>query len=100
MTPLIKHKKNYTAFSKFSIYPNLVMSNSAFTIETNKLEEGLYQFILINSAGAQVQSQELVMDKKVKRFHIEVDDLAAGSYFIQLINKKSGKSYTETIVIN
>ena len=99
VVPLIEQKKKNAPVPKFSIYPNPVAPNTTFTLDAKTLEQGAYRLAVINSAGAQVQTEEIVIDTKMKQSTIEVGNLMAGFYFVQLTNKKSGKSYTETIVV-
>lgn len=100
IVPLLQGPKSEPAFSKFSVFPNPATSHSNITLEATKLKEGSYQMAIVNSLGVVVQADEIVFDKSVKRIAIELKELAAGQYFIQLTNRKSGKVYAETILIN
>lgn len=98
--PWLQPKRAETVFSKFAVFPNPATSNSRITIEAKKIEDGSYQLTVVNGPGATVQVNEVVFSKDIKRVAIDLKELAAGQYFIQLTNRKSGKVYVEAILIN
>jgi hypothetical protein len=97
-TPLIKQFID-TAFKKFSVYPNPITVNSVFTIETKKMEKGDYTLGIISIDGEVVQTNNVIIEKKPESIKTVLNNLAAGSYFMRLTNKKSGKSYSEKIIV-
>ena len=97
--PTIQPKSQDTAFSKFGVYPNPVLSNAMFTIDTKDLEDGNYSLQIITSSGDLVRTKKVVVDKKMKRFTYTLEGVSAGAYFVRLTNKKSNKSYTEIIIV-
>lgn len=98
--PLLQTSASESSFSKFSVFPNPASSHANITLEAVKIKEGNYQFAVLNSLGAVVQVNEVVFDKTIKRVMIDLKELPAGQYFVQLTHRKSGKVYTETILIN
>ena len=97
--PLFQPLKKGSAFSHFAVYPNPVSSNSSFTIDTKKIDGGNYLLQIANSTGEVVQSSEIIIDKKVKRFTAQLNPVAAGAYVIRLINKQNNKAFTEMIIV-
>jgi hypothetical protein len=97
--PLIQPHKMDTAFAKFAVYPNPVLTNSSLTIDAKGLEAGNYLLQLVASNGEVVQSRELVIDKKRKRITSNLAPIATGPYFLRLTNQKNNKSYTEIIMV-
>lgn len=88
-----------TAFSRFSIYPNPVQKNSSFKIDVKKVQTGNYLISIINLSGQTVQSTEAVIENKYQIININLKDLSAGNYFVRLINRNTGKYFTEKIVV-
>ena len=96
--PLIDQIKD-SVFRSFSIYPNPVTNNSSYRIYMKKFHKGEYHIDLVNSADAVITTKRMVV---VNRKHIEeghVPDIAAGTYFIRITNKETGKIYSEKIMI-
>lgn len=83
--------------SGFLIYPNPASPNTALTLEFQNAESGAYNFSVINSAGEVVQKREVYVDKK--RTTVSLNHIASGSYYISLNNKKTGKAYTQTVMV-
>lgn len=97
--PLIQPLKMDSAFSHFAVYPNPVQSNTKISIEPKKIEAGNYLLQIVTSTGEVVQTLEVVVDKKTSRLTPQLVHLAAGPYFIRLVNKKSDNAYTEIIIV-
>lgn len=85
--------------NKISVYPNPVISGTNLTVEWNNSEEGYYMLQLLNLSGQQVQKKEIWIDAEAKLLNIDMPKVAAGNYFIVFTNKKSGKKYTEKIIV-
>jgi Secretion system C-terminal sorting domain len=88
-----------TVVKSLKVFPNPVLSGSNLTIESKQIEEGYYQLQLLNQSGQSVHQQEIWFDAEIKLLNVDVPAVAAGSYFLVLTNKKSGKKFTEKIVI-
>jgi len=97
--PLFEPKKSDTAFSKFAVYPNPATAGGTINIEPKKMEAGSYQVQLINSNGEVVQTFQIVIENKTQRLSVQVMQVPAGPYFLQLTNRKNNKRYTEIIVV-
>jgi CarboxypepD_reg-like domain/Secretion system C-terminal sorting domain len=85
--------------SNFNLFPNPLPAGSALNIEWKATEEGYYQLQLINQSGQQVHQQEIWIDAAAKVLNLDIPTVAAGSYFLALINKKTGKKFTEKLII-
>lgn len=96
--PLMKRLID-TAFSRFSVYPNPVAKNASFTINTQKIKNGDYSLSFVNMSGAVVQSKEVSISNNEQLISWETGSIARGNYLVRLVNKKSGKIYTEKIII-
>lgn len=82
-----------------SIYPNPVRTNSLLTIEVGKNEKGSHLFQLLAVSGQIVLTKEIWVEKDSRFVKLNIPAVAAGAYFLQTINKQSGKSYTEKIIV-
>lgn len=83
----------------FKVYPNPVVSGSNLSIEWKQTEEGYYSLQLLNQSGQSAHRQEIWIDAEARVLSIDVPFVSAGSYFLVLTNKKSGKKFSEKIII-
>ncbi len=83
----------------FKVFPNPVESGSSLNIEIKQTEEGYYSLQLLNQSGQSMHQQDIWIDAEARILNIDVPAVAAGSYFLALTNKKSGKRSTEKIII-
>ncbi len=97
--PLLTQIFKDTTTIFFRIFPNPVYSGSQLTIECKQAEEGNYQFQLLNQSGQLVHQKEIRIDAEVRMLNIDLPSVAAGSYFMILTNKKTGKKFSEKIII-
>ncbi len=95
LTPVVKD----SAFKFFKIFPNPVSSGASLSIEWKKTEDGYYRVQLLNQSGQSAHQQEIWIDAEARILNIDIPLVAAGSYFMVLINKKTGKKFTEKIII-
>ncbi len=87
------------ARKSLKLYPNPVQTNTTLHIEMSKHEKGAYIFQLSAVNGKVITSKEIWMDKYDRLAKIEIPSVAAGAYFITMINKQSGKRDTEKLII-
>ena len=88
-----------TAFTNFSVYPNPVRNNSSLRISCKRFVPGPYTLSVINIQGEVVQTSEVAVENKSHVFDYTLKSTTAGTYFIRLNNRQTGKSYTEKIVV-
>ncbi len=98
-TPLIPPLTYDAGFKNFKVFPNPVSSGTEMTIEWKKPEEGYYLLEIVNQSGQTVHQRELWVDAGARMLNLGVPSIAAGNYLIRITNRKSGKGYTEKIVI-
>lgn len=97
--PLITQLFKDTAFKFFKVYPNPVPAGSNISIEWKQTEEGYYTLQLFNQAGQPVHQQEIWIDAEARLLNIEIPVVAAGNYFLVIVNRKTGKKYSEKIIV-
>jgi hypothetical protein len=85
--------------NKLVVFPNPVQSGAAVSISFKKIEEGYYLLQLMNPAGQVIHHNEIWIDSEARLLNIDLPLVAAGSYFMVLTNKKTGKKLTEKIII-
>lgn len=85
--------------NKFFIYPNPVLSGGNASLGISMMDEGYYAVNFLNLSGQLMQQKEIWIDGKARVLNIDVPNVAAGSYFLVLTNKKTGKKMTEKIII-
>jgi hypothetical protein len=95
--PVIKTPAETPAMIK--IYPNPVLSGSAINISCEKLSEGYYTFQLVNQSGQQIESKQVWVDAEARIMNMEIPSVVAGSYVLTLINKETGKRFSEKIIV-
>lgn len=83
----------------FWTYPNPVSAGSSVSIGGTKLKDGNYSVTLFGQSGESVFKQELIVNDKKGATPILVPNVAAGSYFLVLVNKKTGKKFTQGIIV-
>jgi hypothetical protein len=83
----------------FKVFPNPVSSKGILSIEWKQREEGYCNLQLLNQSGRSVHEKEIWIDAGARSLSIDVPSVPAGSYFLVLTNKKSGKKFTEKIII-
>ena len=81
------------------IYPNPVSSGGSVNLSFKKPEEGYYQLQLVSLSGQLMQQKEIWIDAEASLLNLEIPSVAAGTYFIVLANRKTGKKFSEKIII-
>jgi len=79
-----------------TVFPNPVSRNQAISIKTDKALNGTY--LLINLSG-QVMTAGRLNIVAEQPFSIPVQSWAAGTYFINLIDERTGKSFSQKIMV-
>ncbi len=83
----------------FKVFPNPIPTGSNLTIEWKQSEEGYFNLQLLNASGQVTYQQELWIDADARLLNIDLPQVAAGNYFLVLTSKKSGKRFTEQLII-
>ncbi|MBC7874862.1 MAG: carboxypeptidase-like regulatory domain-containing protein, partial [Ferruginibacter sp.] len=83
----------------FFVYPNPALAGNNVTIEWKEKAEGYYTVRFLNLAGQAIHQQEAWIDAEARSLTIDVPATTPGSYFLVLANKKTGKKFTEKLII-
>ena len=94
-----KQIKLFAETNTITIFPNPIQSGGTLNLKIMKMDEGYYQFQVLNQSGQMVQKKELWIDAEARLLNMDVPVVAAGSYFMVLTNKKTGKKFTEKVII-
>ncbi len=95
----IVNKNPLEAENSLFVYPNPAVSGSSINISFKNPEEGYYQLRLLSQSGQVIRQQEVWIDAEARLMNTEIPTVAAGSYFIVLSNKKTGKEFTQKLII-
>jgi hypothetical protein len=87
-----KHKE-------INIYPNPAVSGGNINIGFDNLEEGYYEIHFLNISGQIYKQQQVWIDAEARILNIDIPYMAAGNYFLVLTNRRTGKKYTEKVVV-
>lgn len=82
----------------FEIYPNPISRGTLLTINL-QVEKGEYTLTLLNGGGQTVQREKVIVAYKKQAVSFRLNEVAAGNYFMQLFDAKSGKSFTRKLVV-
>ncbi len=82
----------------FKVYPNPAASGSAINIDIKN--EGVYSIQLFDNNGKLLQVNEFEATKSATQTSVTIpSSLAAGMYYIRLVDDKTKKQYTDKIVV-
>lgn len=81
------------------VYPNPLQAGATLNLSFKKMEEGYYQIQIINQSGQTVDRKEIWIDAEARLLNINIPLVSAGSYFLVLTNRKTGKKLSEKIII-
>jgi TonB-dependent SusC/RagA subfamily outer membrane receptor len=101
---LIKHTVNKNEMDNpivliLKVFPNPVKAGSSLHIECKQKEFGDFRLQLLNASGQLSFTKEIWIDEEARILNLQLPSVAPGNYFLRMTNKKSGKSYTEKIII-
>jgi hypothetical protein len=85
--------------NRFYVYPNPIKPGGALTLGVHLLEEGYYTVSFTSQSRKSLQQKELWIDNAARVLTLDVPNISPGVYVITLVNKKTGKSYTDKFVI-
>lgn len=95
----LRQKITDTVTKWFKIFPNPVMRGKTINIEWNKQEEGYYTLQLFDLSGRAVHQREIWIDAEARLLNFEIPQVAVGNYLLSLVNKETGKAYTEQVYV-
>ena len=85
--------------SNFKIYPNPVQSNSTLKIEWKQKDPGDHILQLFNQSGQLIFTKEMYIDEEARSLSINIPSVPSGNYFLKITSAKTGRSYTEKLII-
>lgn len=85
--------------STINIFPNPVKAGNTINISFKKPQPGNYLLQLLNQSGQLIYQKETSIEKGISSFAVGLPAVAAGSYFVVLVDKKYGKKITEKIIV-
>lgn len=97
--PLIKETGIDPAASLFRVFPNPVAAGGNLSIEWKQQGEGYYNLEILSLAGQTIKQQMIWIDKEARLLSIDVPLTNPGTYIIRISNTKTGKAYSEKIII-
>jgi len=83
----------------FKMYANPARANSNVFIDAKKSEEGLYAIQLLNLSGQLIKQDQVRMGKGMGITQFSIPAIPSGNYLVVLLNKKTGKSSTEKLIV-
>ena len=92
-------RKEVSASPCIGSYPNPVRKNSSLTVEMKNANDGNYSLQLISLAGQIVLSKETGINKSEAIAKLDIRNIPSGAYILQMINKQSGKKYSEKVIV-
>ena len=81
------------------VYANPARANSKVFIDAKKSEEGLYAIQLLNISGQLIKQEQVRIEKGMGAISFAIPTIPSGSYLIALLNKKTGKKYSEKLIV-
>jgi hypothetical protein len=85
--------------NKFYVFPNPVKSGGFIGLGVQMLEAGTYDCQFLDLSGKLLMQKDISIDPESRLMNIDAPRVPSGSYLFVLVNKKSGKKYSEKIVI-
>jgi hypothetical protein len=90
-----------TTQEDFRVFPNPAAPGAKISIDGKKLKEGVYKVSLFNQAGTEVYYREGNISEEVtaSNWALDLPLLPAGTYFILLVQVKTGKQFSSKLLI-
>lgn len=88
-----------SGLSGIKLFPNPLPAGNDLSIEWKGKEEGYFMIQITDLSARLVHQQEIWIDAEAKLLSIGVPSVAAGNYVVIITNKKTGKQYSEKLVI-
>jgi hypothetical protein len=83
-----------------TVFPNPVTAGASVNIGCDTLDEGYYDFQLLDPNGRCVQHKRVWIDAGAGLINLGIGLLVAGQYVLVLSQAGSRKKFSETILIN
>ena len=90
--------KKILSIPAFKVYPNPAIRGSTIHLEIK--QAGEYQLYLLDDQSRLIKAEEINIDSEKSSTSITIpSNIAAGIYYVRLIDEQKKKSYTEKIII-
>jgi CarboxypepD_reg-like domain/Secretion system C-terminal sorting domain len=96
---LMKDPSAEAPINAFKLFPNPVTAGGNLSIEWKQQDEGYYNVEILSLAGQTIKQQTIWIDKEARLLSIDVPAANPGTYIIRISNKKTGKAYSEKMII-
>jgi hypothetical protein len=84
--------------SLLSLYPNPVSKGGLLKLNL-WLEKGEYVLLLLTGSGQMVQKEKVFVEFKSQVLNFRLKEVPAGTYFVRLMNSKTGRAFTEKLIV-
>ena len=91
--------KPFPGVVPFKVYSNPAKPNSTVYIKPEKPDPGLYTIQLFNLSGQLIKQEAVNIEKGMGAISFAIPSIVPGTYAVTLLNKKTGKKYSEKLVI-
>jgi len=83
----------------FKVYSNPTTANSTIYIKPEKPEAGSYSIQLFNLSGQLIKQEAVNIEKGKGAISFSIPAITPGTYVITLLNQKTGKKYSEKLIV-
>lgn len=97
--PLIEERTVTGKENVLKLFPNPVAAGGNLNIEWKQQDEGYYNLEMLSLAGQVIKQQTIWIDKEARLLSIDMPAANPGTYIIRISNTKTGKAYSEKIII-
>lgn len=80
-------------------YPNPVMTGGQLNVRGRYLESGIYKAEFYTLGGQLLHVMKITYSKKNGDMRMQVPDLLSGTYILHLTHEKSGKHFSQQIIV-
>jgi hypothetical protein len=86
--------------SSVKFFPNPIRPGQTLHIALTSMEEGYYRWQLVDISGKAVQQTEIWIDKDATLIDLRIPFVSSGTYVAVMVNKKTGKRFSEKIIVD
>jgi len=84
--------------SEIKLYPNPVSKNSFVNVKL--VQKGSYQLTVIDNSGNVIQQNRFIISAKHMAYQLELpESIAAGMYYIKVVEESTNKQYTQKLIV-
>ena len=83
----------------FKVYSNPARPNSTIYVKPEKPESGSYSIQLFTLSGQLIRQEIVNIEKTMGAISFSIPAITPGTYAVTLLNKKTGKKYSEKLIV-